>query len=75
MVSNLQLERRKAKLVGSFSREGGIGMALGKGMQVLSLWRQLLSRLKEKYHCKEDIYVTQENGLPWREYHEVLACT
>lgn len=55
--------------------EVGTGMALGKGMQVLCLWRQLLSRVKEKYRFKEDIYVTQENGLPWREYHEVLAST
>lgn len=55
--------------------EVGIGKALGKGMQVLSLWRQLLSRVKEKYRFKEDIYVTQENGLPWREYHEALAST
>lgn len=55
---------RKAKELGSFSREGCIGKALGKGMQVLSLWKQLLSRVKEKYPFKEDIYVTQENRLP-----------
>lgn len=64
---NLELERKKAKQLGSFSGEGGFGKALGKGMQILCLWRQLLSRVKEKYLCKEDTYVTQDNGLPWRE--------
>lgn len=67
MAGSLELERKKAKQVGAFSRERGIGKALGKGVQVLSLWQQLLSRVKEKYPFKEDIYVTQENGLPWRE--------
>ncbi|KAK4807095.1 hypothetical protein QYF61_018436 [Mycteria americana] len=36
------------------TREGGIDKAIGKGALVLSIWRQLLSGMKEIYSFKED---------------------
>ncbi|KAK4831758.1 hypothetical protein QYF61_018956 [Mycteria americana] len=55
-TSSLELESREAKQLGSLSREGGVDKAIGKGAQVLSLWRRLLSAMKERYPFKEDVY-------------------
>ncbi|KAK4830022.1 hypothetical protein QYF61_008285 [Mycteria americana] len=54
-ASSLELEGKEAKQLGSLSREGGIDKAIGKGAQVLSLWRRLLSAMKERYPFKEDV--------------------
>jgi len=48
-ASNLELEGREAKQLGSLAREGGIDKAIGKKRQALSLWRQLLSDVRERY--------------------------
>ncbi|KAK4815853.1 hypothetical protein QYF61_009021 [Mycteria americana] len=48
-ASSLELQGRKGKQLGSLSREGGIDKVIGKGAEALSLWRQLLSGLKERY--------------------------
>ncbi|GAB0208465.1 hypothetical protein GRJ2_003312200 [Grus japonensis] len=53
-ASSLELEGREAKQLGSLSREGGIDKAIGKKAQALSLWRQLLSSVKERYPFSED---------------------
>ncbi|KAK4810640.1 hypothetical protein QYF61_007377 [Mycteria americana] len=56
---------------GSLSREGGIDKAIGKGAQALSLWRQLLSAMKERYPFKEDViyrpgkWTTMERGIQY----------
>ncbi|GAB0209156.1 hypothetical protein GRJ2_003381300 [Grus japonensis] len=46
-ASSLELEGREAKQLGSLSREGGIDKAIGKKAQALSLWRRLLSSVRE----------------------------
>ncbi|GAB0207493.1 hypothetical protein GRJ2_003215000 [Grus japonensis] len=53
-ASSLELEGREAKQLGSLSREGGINKAIGKKAQALSLWRQLLSSVRERYPFSED---------------------
>ncbi|KAK4825938.1 hypothetical protein QYF61_003450 [Mycteria americana] len=47
-ASSLQLQGKEAKQPGSLSRQGGIDKVIGKGAQVLSPWRQLLSGVKER---------------------------
>lgn len=41
--------------MGSLSREAEVYKVIGKGTQSLSLWRQLLSAVKETYPFKEDV--------------------
>ncbi|GAB0209910.1 hypothetical protein GRJ2_003456700 [Grus japonensis] len=53
-ASSLELEGREAKQLGSLSREGGIDKASVKKTQALSLWRRLLSSVKERYPFSED---------------------
>jgi len=40
--------------VGCLAREGGIDKSVGKMAQVLSLWRQLLSGIRERYPFSDD---------------------
>ncbi|GAB0207722.1 hypothetical protein GRJ2_003237900 [Grus japonensis] len=54
-ASSLELEGREAKQLGSLSREGGIDKAIGKKAQALSLWRRLLSSMRERYPFSEDV--------------------
>ncbi|KAK4817536.1 hypothetical protein QYF61_019454 [Mycteria americana] len=62
---------REAKQLGSLSREGDIDKATGKGAQALSLWRWLLSGVKERYPFKEDVichrvkWTTMERGIQY----------
>ncbi|KAK4818455.1 hypothetical protein QYF61_013661 [Mycteria americana] len=70
-ASSLELEGKEAKQLGSLSREGDIDKAIGKGAQVLSLWRRLLSGMKERYPFKEDVichpgkWTTMERGTQY----------
>ena len=70
-ASSLELEGREAKQLGSLAREGGIDKAIGKGTQALSLWRRLLSSVKERYPFKEDVIcqpgkqTTMERGIQY----------
>ena len=45
----MELEGKEAKQLGSLARDGGIDKAIGKKEQVLSLWRRLLSGVRERY--------------------------
>ncbi|KAK4811066.1 hypothetical protein QYF61_016352 [Mycteria americana] len=47
-ASSLELEGKEPKQLGSLSREGDIDKAIGKGAPALSLWRRLLSAMKER---------------------------
>jgi len=51
----LELEGKEAKQLGSLSREVGTDKAIGRGTQALSLWRQLLSAVKDRYPLKDDV--------------------
>ncbi|GAB0189163.1 hypothetical protein GRJ2_001381600 [Grus japonensis] len=70
-ASSLELEGREAKQLGSLSREGGIDKAIGKKAQALSLWRQLLSSVRERYPFSEDVvcwpgkWTTMETGIQY----------
>ncbi|KAK4832926.1 hypothetical protein QYF61_026569 [Mycteria americana] len=54
-ASSLELEGKEAKQLGSLPREVSIDKAIGKGAQALSLWRRLLSGVKERYPFKSDV--------------------
>ncbi|GAB0201686.1 protein NYNRIN-like [Grus japonensis] len=70
-ASSLELEGREAKQLGSLSREGGIDKAIGKKAQALSLWRQLLSSMRERYPFSKDVicrpgkWTTMERGIQY----------
>ncbi|KAK4806187.1 hypothetical protein QYF61_001110 [Mycteria americana] len=70
-ASSLELEGKEAKQLGSISREGGIDKAIGKGAPAHSLWRRLLSAMKERYPFKEDVIyhpgkrTTMERGIQY----------
>ncbi|GAB0192689.1 hypothetical protein GRJ2_001734200 [Grus japonensis] len=70
-ASSLELEGREAKQLGSLSREGGIDKAIGKKAQALSLWRRLLSSVRERYPFSEDVvcrpgkWTTMERGIQY----------
>ncbi|GAB0209093.1 hypothetical protein GRJ2_003375000 [Grus japonensis] len=70
-ASNLGLEGREAKQLGSLSREGGTDKAIGKKTQVLSLWRRLLSSVRERDLFSEDVvrrpgkWTTMERGIQY----------
>jgi len=53
-ASSLELEGKEAKQLGSLARDGGIDKAIGKREQVLSLWRRLLSGVRERYPFSDD---------------------
>ncbi|KAK4811303.1 hypothetical protein QYF61_023355 [Mycteria americana] len=76
-ANSLELEDKEAKQLGSISREGGIDKAIGKGEPALSLWRRLLSAMKERYPFKEDVYrpgkwTTMERGIQYLRELAVL---
>jgi len=50
----LELEGKEAKQLRSLARDAGIDKAIGKKEQVLSLWRRLLSGVRERYPFSED---------------------
>ena len=67
----MELEGREARQLGSLSREGGIDKAIGKETQNLSLWRRLLSSVRERYPFKDDLtcrpskWTTMERGIQY----------
>ncbi|KAK4811012.1 hypothetical protein QYF61_015716 [Mycteria americana] len=77
-ASSLELEGKEAKQLGSLSMEGGIDKANGKGAPALSLWRRLLSAIKERYPFKEDVvyrpgkWTTIERGIQYLRELAVL---
>ncbi|KAK4806233.1 hypothetical protein QYF61_013377 [Mycteria americana] len=70
-ASSLELEGKEAKQLGSISREGGIDKAIGKGEPARSLWRRLLSAMKERDPFKEDVvyrpgkWTSMEKGIQY----------
>ncbi|GAB0189364.1 hypothetical protein GRJ2_001401700 [Grus japonensis] len=64
-ASSLELEGREAKQLGSLSREGGIDKAIGKKAQALSLWRRLLSSVRESQVEERDNRVYWTVWIRW----------
>ncbi|XP_049650026.1 uncharacterized protein LOC126035459 isoform X2 [Accipiter gentilis] len=77
-ANSLELEGGEAKQLGSLAREGGIDKAIGRGTQAISLWRRLLSSVKERYPFKEDVicqsskWTTMEKGIQYLRELAVL---
>ncbi|KAM9590502.1 uncharacterized protein ACIBXB_005762 [Morphnus guianensis] len=77
-ASSVELEGKEAKQLGSLSREGGIDKAIGRKTQVLSLWRRLLSGVKERYPFKDEVtchqgkWTTMERGIQYLRELAVL---
>jgi len=67
----LELEGKEAKQLGTLAREGGIDKAIEKKEQVLSLWRRLLSGIRERYAFSEDFvcypgkWTNMEKGIQY----------
>ncbi|PKU41666.1 ubiquitin carboxyl-terminal hydrolase 4 [Limosa lapponica baueri] len=64
--------------VATHDREGGIDKAIGKGAQALSLWRKLLSGVKERYPFEEGILyhpckqITMERSIQYLRELDML---
>ena len=67
----MELESKEARQLGSLAREGGIDKAIGKKDQVLSLWRRLLSGVRERYPFSDDFvcypgkWTNMERGIQY----------
>ncbi|KAK4829624.1 LOW QUALITY PROTEIN: hypothetical protein QYF61_005751 [Mycteria americana] len=65
-ASSLELEGKEAKQLGSLSRERGIDKAIGKGAQVLSLWRhERKIPFKDDVTCRPGKWTTMERGIQY----------
>jgi len=53
-ASKLEVKGKETKQLGSLARDGGIDKAIGKKEQVPSLYRRLLSRVRERYPFSDD---------------------
>ncbi|RMB93680.1 hypothetical protein DUI87_29910 [Hirundo rustica rustica] len=53
------LDGSEARQLGSLSRDVVIDQGIGRTQQTLSLWRQLLTSVRDRYLCKEDLQVHQ----------------
>ncbi|XP_071888411.1 uncharacterized protein [Anas platyrhynchos] len=67
----VELDGREARRLGSLARDAGIDKAIADGAQSTSLWRRLLSAVRERYPFKEDIlclpgkWTTMEKGIQY----------
>uniref|UniRef100_A0A8B9W1V8 Uncharacterized protein n=1 Tax=Anas zonorhyncha TaxID=75864 RepID=A0A8B9W1V8_9AVES len=70
-ANSLELEGREAKRLGSLAKDAGIDKAIGNGATGFSLWRRLLSAVKERYPFKEELvclpgkWTTMEKGIQY----------
>ncbi|RMC05254.1 hypothetical protein DUI87_18439 [Hirundo rustica rustica] len=53
------LDGSEARQLGSLSRDVVIDQGIGRTQQTLSLWRRLLTSVRDRYLCKEDLQVHQ----------------
>lgn len=70
-ANSLELDGREAGQLESLARDAGIDKAIGNGAQSFTLWRRLLSGVKERYPFKEDLvcqpgkWTTMEKGIQY----------
>ncbi|KAK4810919.1 hypothetical protein QYF61_013327, partial [Mycteria americana] len=74
-ANSLELEGKEAKQLGSLSREGGIDKAIGKGEPARSLWRRLLSAIRERYPFKEDVVYRSGKWTTMERDPDEVQCT
>ncbi|RMC16242.1 hypothetical protein DUI87_08457 [Hirundo rustica rustica] len=64
------LNGSEARQLGSLSRDVVIDQGIGRTQQTLSLWRRLLTSVRDRYLCKKTSRCTKENGAQWNKVEE-----
>ncbi|XP_042664194.1 uncharacterized protein LOC122154923 [Tyto alba] len=70
-ANSVELEGREARQLGSLSRDAGIDKIIRRKTQMLSLWRRLLSGVRDRYPFKEDLtchlskWTAMERGIQY----------
>ncbi|XP_066054678.1 uncharacterized protein [Chamaea fasciata] len=65
------LDGSKARQLGSLSRDVVIDQEIEKSQEPLSLWQRLLTSVKNRYLCKEDLQVHQGK---WNTIEQGIRC-
>ncbi|RMB95487.1 hypothetical protein DUI87_27596 [Hirundo rustica rustica] len=65
------LDGSEARQLRSLSRDVVIDQGIGRTQQTLSLWRQLLTSVRDRYLCKEDLQVHQGK---WSTMEQGIRC-
>ncbi|RMC00758.1 hypothetical protein DUI87_22441 [Hirundo rustica rustica] len=65
------LDGSEARQLGSLSRDVVIDQGIGRTQQTLSLWRRLLTSVRDRYLCKEDLQVHQGK---WSTMEQGMQC-
>ncbi|TRZ07686.1 hypothetical protein HGM15179_019418 [Zosterops borbonicus] len=65
------LDGIEARQLGSLSRDVVIDQGIRKTQEPLSLWQRLLTSVKDRYLCKEDLQVHQGK---WRTMEQGIQC-
>ncbi|RMC03329.1 hypothetical protein DUI87_20525 [Hirundo rustica rustica] len=65
------LDGSEARQLGSLSRDVVIDQGIGRTQQTLSLWRRLLTSVRDRYLCKEDLQVHQGK---WSTMEQGICC-
>ncbi|RMC20646.1 hypothetical protein DUI87_01498 [Hirundo rustica rustica] len=65
------LDGSEARQMGSLSRDVVINQGIGRTQQTLSLWRRLLTSVRDRYLCKEDLQVHQGK---WSTMEQGIRC-
>ncbi|RMC19113.1 hypothetical protein DUI87_03717 [Hirundo rustica rustica] len=65
------LDGSEARQLGSLSRDVVIDQGIGRTQQTLSLWRRLLTSVRDRYLCKEDLQVHQGK---WSTMEQGIQC-
>lgn len=60
MAHNMKLDGSEAKHLRSLSWDVGIAKGIGERAETLSLWRQLLASVRERYLFKDHLLVHQD---------------
>ncbi|RMC18816.1 hypothetical protein DUI87_04712 [Hirundo rustica rustica] len=61
------LDGSEARQLGSLSRDVVIDQGIGRTQQTLSLWRRLLTSVRDRYLVKKTSRCTKENGAQWNK--------
>ncbi|RMC09972.1 hypothetical protein DUI87_12762 [Hirundo rustica rustica] len=68
-ANDTTVDGSEARQLGSLSRDVVIDQGIGRTQQTLSLWRRLLTSVRDRYLCKEDLqahqgkWSTMEHGI------------
>ncbi|RMC05611.1 hypothetical protein DUI87_17696 [Hirundo rustica rustica] len=67
------LDGSEARQLGLLSRDVVIDQGIGRTQQTLSLWRQLLTSVRDRYLCREDLQVHQGKWSTMEKFLRELA--